>query len=601
MDSATNFDDCKEIMDKFKTIEYNFESYNRQYEGNKNFKTLYQKSYGLHRNELMNFFCELIQKNPVNISRILRINLDFKCWNLLVERIAKTLNVQIELKNFGKNSQVIIGNIYSELLEDLRALFRFYQEIYKNVYDLNITIEQEKDFNQDSPKFISNILNYLGDIKRLKLYLNKKFYSFNDLINLEGDNKKDANDAIKFFTYSLANNPFNYIVYNNLAYVYKEFLDDHLNSIYCYIRSLSCVNQDNENKKNIDKLEKELEEVRKMQNRKQYNILEDVNNITFLKYDVEHFPLLFYRIIGILFKKIDIDKLETFNNNFKILLTRILINYSLISDNFKVNFETYGDWSKMLLLSIFSFHYSLDKEEDSPNKDNYSILSSYSNEPEKIPINDNKNLLNLNYSLYNHNLTKKMGNMKPNLKESLNLITQFIKCVILNMNEANYNLVEKFLLIYFYWLSLNYDLYKLLIDEEEKTYLKFLNHYLRRCNDISKFLMPQTKLTLNLLLEKINNYILPIEATFIGFLPINRFFELNPKSKGLYNIQDNKEIQIMNKLILIHFLDLFGLHQQNDVNVLKNFYNNKGICPINIKNNVDQNDMQQNVNKIKEK
>ena len=94
MDTGANFDDCKEIMDKFKTIEYNFESYNRQYEGNKNFKTLYQKSYGLHRNELMNFFCELIQKNPVNISRILRINLDFKCWNLLVERIAKTLNVQ---------------------------------------------------------------------------------------------------------------------------------------------------------------------------------------------------------------------------------------------------------------------------------------------------------------------------------------------------------------------------------------------------------------------------------------------------------------------------------------------------------------------------
>ena len=603
MSATGTFDDYKEFMDPFRTLKEKFDSYSRNWKSNNakiNVKSLFQKNYNLLRNQLMNYFCELVQKNPVNITKILRVNLDFECWNLLVERICIVLKYPIDAKHFGKNSQVIIQNIYSDLLEDLRTLYAFYREIYLSVYNLQITPDQEKDFNKDSPIFISNVLNHMGDIKKLKLYLNKKFFVFDDLINLEGDSKKDANDAIKFFNYSLNNNPYNYIVFNNLAYVYKEFLDDHLNSIYWYIRSLSSVNQDKDNKKNIEFLEKELEEVRKIQSKKQYNIYEDVNNITFLKYDLEHFPLLFYRIIGILFRKIDIDKLETYNSNFKILLTRILINYSLINDNFKVNFETYGDWSKMLLLSIFSFHYSLDSEYTEEKKDNNnSILSSYTNEPEKIILNEN-NLLN--YSLYSHNLTKKMTkSIKPNLKESLNLITQFTKCVIMNMNEANYNLVEKYLLIYFYWLSLNYDIYNLLIDDEEKTYLKFLNYYLRNHNDISKFLMPQTRLTLNLLVEKINNYILPIESSFIGFLPINRFFELNQKPKGQYIIQDNKEIQIMNKLILIHFLDLFGLHQQNDINVSKNFFNyNKGICPINIKNVTDTNDIQQNISKIKE-
>ena len=46
----------------------------------------------------------------------------------------------------------------------------------------------------------------MGDIKKLKLTLNKKFYDFKDLINLDGDNKKDSEDAIKFFKYSLSNN-----------------------------------------------------------------------------------------------------------------------------------------------------------------------------------------------------------------------------------------------------------------------------------------------------------------------------------------------------------------------------------------------------------
>ena len=166
------------------------------------------------------------------------------------------------------------------------------------------------------------------------------------------------------------------------------------------------------------------------------------------------------------------------------------------------------------------------------------------------------------------------------------------------MNETNYNLVEKYLLIFFYWLSLNYDMYNLIIDDEEKAYLKYLNFYLRTHNEISKFLMPQTKVTLDLLVDKINNYILPIETEILCFSPIYRFFELNQKPSGIYRSQEQKEISIMNKLILIHFLDLFTLYQQNDPIINNQFHINK-VSQINVKNVNDTNTIQNNVDKIK--
>ena len=600
-------ENCKEVLDKFNEIKNKFELNSKNWRKKQNISVnlLFEKSYNSLRIELMNLFDELIKKSE-NISIILRHGLDFKCWNLLIERINLILKSPIDAKNFGKNPQVKIQSIYSNLLDDLKTLFEFYRLSYNSIYKLEVTREQEKIFNEDSPKYISNVLNFMGDIKKLKLILNKKFYDFKDLINLEGDNKKDSEDAIKFFKYSLSNNLDNYIVYNNLASIYKEFLEDHMNSIYWYIRGIAYIFQKNENiNKNKELLEKEFEIIRKIENKKKYIIQENVDDITYMKFDLEYFPILFCDIIGILFKNIDVDKLESHNDNLTILLTKILKNYSSISETFKVNYEMYGDWSKMLLLSIFAFHYTLDNINTNENHiinnehNNNSILSSYSNEPERIILKDKNNYL-LNFKLYNHNITSKMKeNIKLNLKESLKLITQFSKCVIINMNESNYNLVEKYLLIFFYWMSLNYDIYNLIIDDEEKTYLKFLNYYLRNHNEISKFLMPQTKVTLDIIVEKINNYILPIETNFLCFSPIYRFFELNKKPNGNYNIQEYKEISIMNKLILIHFLDLFGLYQQNDPTVLAKFHINKNIIPINIKNVSDINNIQQNVDMIK--
>ena len=598
-------ENCKEVLDRFNEIKDKFDSNSKNWRKKQNISVnlLFEKPYNLLRNQLMNLFDELIKKAE-NISIILRNGLDFKFWNLLIERINLILKSPIDAKNFGKNPQVKIQSIYSNLLDDLKTLFEFYRISYKSIYALEVTKEQEKKFNEDAPKYISNVLNFMGDIKKLKLTLNKKFYDFKDLINLDGDNKKDSEDAIKFFKYSLSNNLDNYNVYNNLASIYKEFLEDHMNSIYWYIRGITYIFQKNENiNKNKELLEKEFETIRKIENKKKYIIQENVDDITYLKFDLEYFPILFCDIIGILFKKIDVDKLESHNDNLQILLTRILKNYSSIPDAYKLNYEIYTDLSKMLLLSIFGFHYTLDNLNINDNNDNMNnmLLSPYSNQSDKIELNPNYNYL-LNFRLYSHNITSKMkDNIKLNLKESLKLITQFSKCVIMNLNETNYNLVEKYLMIFFYWLSINYDMFNLIIDDEEKSYLKFLNYYLRTHNDIKKLLLPISKLSLDLLIDKINNYILPIETDIICFSPIYRFFELNPKTNGIYRTQE--QIQAMNKLILIHFLDLFGLYQHYDINIQNKFQissqiNNK-TSQINITNVSDTNDIKKNIDMIK--
>ena len=596
-------DNCKDVLERFNKIKSKFENNSKNWHKKQNISVnlLFEKSYNLLRNQLINLFDELIKKAE-NISIILRNGLDFKFWNLLIERINLILKSPIDAKSLGKNSQVKIQSIYSNLLEDLKTLFEFYRLSYSSIYKLDVTREQEKKFNEDAPKYISNVLNFMGDIKKLKLTLNKKFYDFKDDINLDGDNKKDSEDAIKLFKFSLSNNLDNYIVYNNLASIYKEFLEDHMNSIYWYIRGITYIFQkNNENiNKNKELLEKEFENIRKLENKKKYIIQENVDDITYMKFDLEYFPILFCDIIGILFKKIDVDKLEGHNDNLRILLTRILKNYLSIPDGYKLNYEIYTDLSKMLLLSIFAFHYTLDNLNINDNNEmiNNRLLSPYSNQSDKIELNPNYNYL-LNFRLYSHNITSKMkDNIKLNLKESLKLITQFSKCVIMNMNETNYNLVEKYLLIFFYWLSLNYDMFNLIIDDEEKAYLKYLNFYLRTHNEISKFLMPQTKVTLDLLVDKINNYILPIETEILCFSPIYRFFELNQKPSGIYRSQEQKEISIMNKLILIHFLDLFTLYQQNDPIINNQFHINK-VSQINVKNVNDTNTIQNNVDKIK--
>ena len=174
-------DNCKDVLERFNKIKSKFENNSKNWHKKQNISVnlLFEKSYNLLRNQLINLFDELIKKAE-NISIILRNGLDFKFWNLLIERINLILKSPIDAKSLGKNSQVKIQSIYSNLLEDLKTLFEFYRLSYNSIYKLEVTREQEKKFNEDAPKYISNVLNFMGDIKKLKLTLNKKFYDFRD-------------------------------------------------------------------------------------------------------------------------------------------------------------------------------------------------------------------------------------------------------------------------------------------------------------------------------------------------------------------------------------------------------------------------------------
>ncbi len=580
-------DPNKEILTKFEQIKLNFDKVSNSWKINSklNVKNIVQREYETLLNELMNFYNELIQK-PKNISFILRANLDLQCWNLLTERTSTVIKISIDKNHLGKNSQVIIQNLYSTLLDDLRNSFDFFRNVYSTVTEQNYLMSPEIRDSSEFPIFISNVLTFMGDIKKLKLILNKKFLQFKELINIEGDFKKDANDAVGFFNYALDNNPRNARVYSNLGYIYREFLEDHMSSAYWFIRALSCIN--NEMTKIKDNLEKDFESIRSKFIKNDYMVDSNVNNISFLKYDIDYLPILFYRNIGILYMNIDIDEIGRLEENFKIIMSKVLLNYHIIPDDFKINYEVKGNITKMIILCLFTLHYNLNN------------LEQYKNESQEINFSDRIKLLN--FKIYNHNLIKSLNQkeMKQSLKYSLNFFITFTKIICSNMREENYNLIEKYLLILFYWLSLNYDCLNLFIDDSIKNNLKYLHYYLKNETELKKYLHPKTKYTLDLLKQKINDMILPIELSFLGFIPLHRFFELNRK-KGIFKIGDVKEISIMNKIILIHFLEYFGFPAVNNQEISTAFHS-KG-TPINITNieNPEETKYEDEANSIKAK
>ena len=542
----------KEIIDQFEQLKLKFAKFSDQWKSNSklNVKSLIKKEYELTLNQLMNFYNELIQKKE-NIGLILKANLDLKCWNILTERISLVIKYPIDPKHLGKNYQIIIQNLYSTLLDDLRNSYDF----FKNVYTITTNYETE----QELPIFISNVLTFMGDIKKLKLIFNKKFEEFKDIIAIEGDNKKDANDSIRFFNYALNNNPRNTRVYSNLGYVYREFLEDHMSSAYWFIRALSCI--DNDMKKIRDNLEKDFNYIRKRLQKIDYIVDSNINNISFLRYDIDYLPTLYYRIIGILFMNIDIDEMEHLLTNFSIIISRILLNYKILPDQFKINYEVNGYCAQMIILAIFGIHYNINN------------LQNYPDKPKKIILNKEKKNL-LSFDIYSHDLVATLNkeNIKPIVKQTINFIILFTRVICKNITEQNFPFVEKYLLILFYWLSLNYDMFNLIIDDEMKKYLQFLNFSLQSDPEMKKFFMPQTQVTLNIIVNKINNLILPIELTFLGFIPMHRFFELNKKI-GIFRIEKIEEITLINKMILIHFLDSFGLYAKPDIQISNQFYN----------------------------
>jgi len=197
----------------------------------------------------------------------------------------------------------------------------------------------------------------MGDIKKLKLTLNKKFEEFKEYVNIEGDNKKDANEALKFYTYALANYPFNKRIYANLSSIYREFHVDLISSCYWSIRALACI--DFEVKKLRDDVENDFDQLRVKFLKNDY-IPTDMKSS--LKKDIEHLPLLFYRVIGILYNNIDVDRLDSLIDNHNFLICKILDNYDKIVDGFKFSYEISGQIDNSLLLCVFVLHYNLNSK-----------------------------------------------------------------------------------------------------------------------------------------------------------------------------------------------------------------------------------------------
>lgn len=88
---------------------------------------------------------------------------------------------------------------------------------------------------------------------------------------------------------------------------------------------------------------------------------EVVPGTSMLKNDLDYMPLLYYRIMGILYMNIDIDNLESYSRNFFTIIEKVLSLYNNIPDNIKFSYEINGGIEQMIILFIFNFHYNLNR------------------------------------------------------------------------------------------------------------------------------------------------------------------------------------------------------------------------------------------------
>jgi hypothetical protein len=501
-----------------------------------NFKSMTSKDLELMSNQIMNFFNDLVMSEN-NIPIIVKTNIDLRIWNLLTERVTRILRIKLSREHLGKNPQLVLQNLYSILMEDLRNSFELFRNVYVIVSDYLV---------ENMNILISNLLNFMGDLKKLKMLLNKHFKEFKDDINLEGDLKKDSNECLKFYQYAINNNPFNPRIYSNLGFVHREFLGDYLHSSYWFIRALSC--SDNQTQKIKDNLEKDFNNIRMEFLKHEYEV---TNSPTMLRNDLDYLHWIYYRIQGILYMNIDIDLLENLEKNLLLIVEKMLVYYNAIPDNLRFSFEVNGQLEQFVILAIFNFHHSLNN------------LADYANQPERIIISYTNGLLN--WQIYNNNILKDLntGNIKSSFKSSVSFIRELTRTILNNSNETNVPFVEKYLVIIFYWLSINYDIYTLLIENDMKETLCYIAFVL------SKEL--EQNLYKDVLIVKMNRGILPVETTFNGFIPLKRFFELNDK-KEVLKVDDIKEINCFTKISLLHFLLTFNLKPKYSEVIHSRFY-----------------------------
>lgn len=492
------------------------------------------------------FFSKVISSRD-SLLLIGQTHLEYKVWNMLTERQSIILRQKIDsipgIKDQFKQK------IFSVLLEDLNSLYNYYKNIYLMIVD-----------NPFADKLVSTILMFLGEIKKLKLILMKKF-------DKKVEYAKDAKEAIRFYNYAMAKNPYNSKVFFNSGFVYREFLQDYTTSSYWFVRSLAA--PDNDMKRLKENLEKDFNIIRKLFQEKDY-LVDD--NPGFLNYDVEYLPLLFHRIMGILYMNIDIDKLDLLMENFNLIFEKILKFFNNIKDETRLDYENQMLIEQLVIMTIFNFHYNLNNLDGYSNSNEKILLTSEANSKESDEINqskDNKEDLSLSvnlqcdiklsFQLFSHNILnfsnkEDMSNVKYGFRYVCNIIRSMVKLLAENYNFENQVFTEKILLMFLYWFSINYDVFKFVInnDDEVISNLRFIAF---KVNEDLKVLNAEEKERYSAL---INKYITSLESHLISFRPTMRFFELSNKSIPL-KIDEIKDTSNINKIALAYFLSLFAL------------------------------------------
>lgn len=586
------------------------------------------KDITVFQNKIMGFFVNVIAYRD-SLVLIEQTGLDLKTWHLLTERITyllkllekDKLSLLSESNTFSKNNDKInLENVYDCIVEDLKNIYNFYKNVYLMICD--------KIFGE---RLTSAVLFFLGEIKKLKIVLHKKYKNESiDINSLE----KDAKESIKYYYFSLLKNPFNTRTYFNIGLIKREIFKDFTNSSYWLIRSYTnnieenTINNKPKNniqdedsgsslsniKKLKDVLEKDFNIIRKLFNDKEY-LIDD--NYVYINSDAEHLPILLHRLMGILYMNIDTDKIEELTDSLLIVLNKILKNYKLLKDETKIEYESNLLWEQIVIMLIFNYHYNLNQLEDYPKSNEKIIINSkldsknndyihcnsrsifnnnnsslYNKKPYYTNSDNNRSTtnstfkideLNLKYDIYNHNLIS--IDSKPNniiiinnnfkyqpkycFKHTALIIKKIFITVSSNYNKDNKDIVERILLYFFYWFSINYDMYNFVVANEcnLSQYLKFIkytNYYeIRDYNDFEKDYHK------NIIL----NYIHPIEVNYMAFKPMQRFFELNNK-KSIIKNDVTFNLNLIVKLSLYNIMSKLGIENENNIICFDN-YNTK--------------------------
>ena len=582
----------KEILDdlesfKQQQIKLIYTSVNNKKEKSKetkiNPKALISKEITLFQNKVMGFFSNVINFRD-SLILIEQISLDQKIWSLLTERIniiMKSLDKLVSTKDIKKEE------IYDVIIEDLKNVYNFYKVVYLMVCD--------KFFSE---RLVSSFLFYLGELKKMKIIVKRKF-------NKEDNQEKDSKECLRFYHYSLNKNPYNIRVYFNIGLVMRECLKDYTNSSYWFVRSLAASGLDSKNLK-VD-LEMDFNIIRKIYNEKEYLI---DTNPGYINYDVEHLPLIFHRLMGIYYMSIDTDKIEELSEGLELILEKILKYYYNINEELKLEIETKEIAEQLSIMLIFNFHYTLNNLSDYP-KENEKIITqqqaSQSNIQQTVDslssisqirdttINNlsmkekemslsvsvqQKPKSKIKYELYNHKIfsnalsksqlnssssldtTKETKSIKYGFKYVCQTIKTIINKILDNYNYVNEAFSEKIILIFFYWFSINYDIAKnLILSKETEKKLEYIHYKLSETiekNDVEN------------MIQLVNLSITPLEINLLAFIPLSRFFDIYGK-KNILKVDESFDIDLQNKLVLAHFLNLFGIGKSFDEEMDKNY------------------------------